>query len=55
MFHEVKLLFGCDKLASGLLAKLEHYGIRGGTLGLLESYLEGRTQYMGGMSQVGGR
>ena len=29
-----------------LLAKLEHYGIRGNTLQLLESYLKDRTQYV---------
>ena len=29
-----------------LLAKLEHYGIRGPALSLLESYLEGRSQYV---------
>ena len=29
-----------------LLAKLEHYGVRGGTLGLLGSYLSGRSQYV---------
>ena len=29
-----------------LLAKLSHYGVRGGALGLLGSYLEGRSQYV---------
>ena len=29
-----------------MLAKLEHYGVRGGALGLLESYLGGRAQYV---------
>ena len=29
-----------------LLAKLAHYGVRGGSLGLLESYLGGRSQYV---------
>ena len=29
-----------------LLAKLDHYGVRGGALGLLESYLGGRAQYV---------
>merc|ERR1711942_456857 len=29
-----------------LLAKLSHYGVRGGALGLLESYLGGRSQYV---------
>jgi hypothetical protein len=29
-----------------LLAKLEHYGVRGKVLGLLGSYLEGRFQYV---------
>jgi hypothetical protein len=31
-----------------LLAKLEHYGVRGEVLGLLGSYLEARFQYNGG-------
>jgi hypothetical protein len=40
-----------------LLAKLEHYGVRGRVLGLLGSYLEGRFQYVvyNGVSRVGGR
>ena len=29
-----------------LLAKLDHYGVRGGTLDLLDSYLRGRAQYV---------
>ena len=29
-----------------LLAKMAHYGVRGGFLGLLESYLGGRSQYV---------
>ena len=29
-----------------LLSKLDHYGIRGNTLKLLESFLQGRTQYV---------
>jgi len=39
-----------------LLEKLEHYGVRGEVLGLLESYLEGRLKYVvynGGESAVG--
>ena len=40
-----------------LLAKLEHYGVREGALGLLESYLEGRSQYVvyGGAESGRGR
>jgi hypothetical protein len=40
-----------------LLAKLEHYGVRGEVLGLLGSYLEGRFQNVvyNGVSRVGGR
>jgi hypothetical protein len=38
-----------------ILAKLEHYGVRGAVLGLLGSYLEGRFQYMVyGVSRVDG-
>ena len=40
-----------------LLAKLDHYGVRGGALRLLESYLGGGSSMwcMGVMSQAGGR
>ena len=40
-----------------LLAKLEHYGVRGGALGLLGSYLGGGPSMlcMGAMSQRGGQ
>ena len=40
-----------------ILAKLEHYGVRGRALALLESYLEGRSQYVvyGGVESERGR
>ena len=38
-----------------LLAKLGHYGMRGGMLGLLESYLGGRSQYVAYQTFESGR
>ena len=45
VFIDLKKAF--DTVDHGLLlAKLSHYGVRGGSLGLLESYLGGRSQYV---------
>ena len=45
VFIDLKKAF--DTVDHGLLlAKLEHYGVRGGTLGLLGDYLRGRSQYV---------
>ena len=45
VFIDLKKVF--DTVDHGvLLAKLEHYGVRGEALGLLASYLGGRSQYV---------
>ena len=56
VFIDLKKAF--DTVDHGiLLAKLDHYGVRGSTLTLLQSHLEGRSQYVvyGGVESERGR